>query len=381
MRDETQIMIETVYTNIKQNTGDFFTKIVPYFRRFLRFCALPYYYFTGINWELCPRSRVYVAWDLLYIFFRLNYYPENYSLCHLWEKDRASWRNYYGSIYDAYQRGRLRKEVQRKEYEILFEDKYVSYQLCKAAGIPLPIQHACLYPHDDYRSDIRAVLTANPRSELIIKPVRGKGGGGLFLASYDSDIEKVFVCNTKGEKIELNDFQLATYSVLQERVSQQPVLTKIAPSTNTFRIVTMMTKDGNIIIVGTRIRFGRHNSFIDNTSSGGIGVGVYVDTGVLMKNGFDAMGRLYLSHPVSGVGFEGLQIPHWQEIIELAKKVQSTFPYYRMLGHDIALTDKGPVIIEINAAHDNIMLEQNCGPILEKDDVRRAFKEYDLIIN
>lgn len=374
-------MIEDIYLITKKKVAEAYTVAVPYLRRLLRFCALPHYYFYVMNWELCTRSRIYVAWDLLYIFFHLHYYPENYSLCRLWEKKRSSWRYYYGSIYDAYQRGRLRKEVQRKEYEILFEDKNVCYQLCKAAGLPLPIQHACLYPHDDYRTTIQSIFLEDPCAELIIKPVIGKGGGGLFLASYDSVCEKVFICDTKGKKVALDDFQLTAYSLLQERVSQHPILTAIATSTNTFRIVTLMTKSGDLLIVGARIRFGRHDSFIDNTSSGGIGVGVYTDTGMLMKNGFDASGRSYLSHPTSGIEFSKLQIPKWLEIIELAKKIQRAFPYYRMLGHDIALTDTGPVIIEINAAHDNIMLEQNCGPILEKDDVRRAFKEYDLIIN
>lgn len=374
-------MIEKQYLKIKETAACTFSGVVPYFRRLLRFLALPYCYFTVINWEICTRSRVLVAWDLLYIFFRYKYYPENYTLCHLWKKDPASWKNYYGSIYDAYQRGRLRKDVQRKEYEILFEDKNVCYQLCKAADLPLPKQYACLSPQDDYVSMINEAIIASPSSELIIKPVIGRGGKGIFLVFCDHTRGGIFVRDTRGNNVDLGLFRLSEYSVLQERLRQPKIIEEIAQSLNTFRIVTLLTKSGNVLILGTRIRFGISDSFVDNTSNGGIGVGVHTDTGKLMKEGFDSKGRIFTSHPTSGAIFEKVQVPEWEKIIHLVKRIQINFPYYKLLGHDIALTDTGPVIIEINAAHDNIMLEQNCGPILENEETKRAFAEYDLLLS
>ena len=374
-------MTEKIYIKLKDSCFYFLTRMTPYFRRSLRFCALPYCYFRVINWDICPKSKIAVLSDLLYIFFKLKYYPENYSLCRLWEKNKSEWRNYYGSIYDAYQRDRLRKELQKKEYEILFEDKYVCYQLCKSENLPLPKQYACFYPNDNYRSCIEKALKKNPALEFIIKPVGSKGGRGLYLLAYEPENENIMVRDPKGNCVTLDNFHLDTYSVFQERVKQHPALSKISTSTNTFRIVTMITKNNNIIILGAKVRFGKGDTFIDNTSSGGVGVGIYIDTGILMKDGFDSKGRQYDSHPATGVVFEGVQVPEWQNIIDLVKNIQSKFPYYRMLGHDIALTDKGPVIIEINAAHDNIMLEQSCGPILENNITRQAFEEYGLLIN
>ena len=374
-------LIEDFYLYSRKKSADILLGTIPYFRRSLRFCALPFLFFYDINWAICPRSRLYVAWDLLYIFFRFKYYPENYSLCHLWEKDRASWRNYYASIYDAYQRGRLRKEVHKKEYEVLFEDKNVCYQLCKAAELPLPVQYETLNPSADYRSVLRTILKESPSTELIVKDAFGKGGSGIFMVNKDVGSGEILVSSKDGQQMSLDKFVLNNYSVVQERVVQHPDLSKVSLSTNTCRIVTMRTKSGKVIILGALMRFSGGDSFVDNASSGGIAVGVDLDTGRLKPDGFDFKSRTFQSHPVSKIIFDGFQVPEWDDVISLAKKIQNSFSYYPLLGHDLAITSDGATIIEINAAHDNILLEMCCGPILEKAEVRAAFEEYNLIIN
>ena len=66
----------------------------PIIRRILRFIALPYCYFFLVNWKECTASRLQVLKDLLYIFFKLKYYPDNYSPCRFWEKDRKEWKKF-----------------------------------------------------------------------------------------------------------------------------------------------------------------------------------------------------------------------------------------------------------------------------------------------
>ena len=316
--------------------------------------------------------------DFFYIFFKMKYFPENYSLCRLWEKDRAEWNYYYGSIYDAYQRGRLRKEVQKKEYEILFDDKNVCYQLCKAANLPLPCQYACFEPNDNYRSMLVSIMVAHPLKNLIIKPVLGIGGKNIFIVYRKNNA--VFVKGDGGET-PIDQFILNSRSVVQECVLQHELLSEVSSSINTVRIVTMLTKKKEIIFVGALMRFGVKDAFIDNTSKGGVAIGIDLDTGTLKARGYDFNSKIYLSHPTSHVEFKGFQIPEWDSILDLTEKIQLAFPYYKLLGHDIALTEKGPVVIEINSAHDNIGIEQSYGPILENLTTRNTFKEYGLLIN
>jgi hypothetical protein len=316
--------------------------------------------------------------DLLYIFFVLKYYPDNYTQCRLWEKDRSQWHYYYGSIYDPYQRGRLRREVQKKEYEILFEDKEVCYQLCEAAKFPLPKQYICIHPNETYHEDIRSILEENPSEKLIIKPACGKGGKNIVLVSRE---ENEFIVRHKNTKIALEQYVIKEKSVVQEYLNQHPFLNLIAPSTNTVRLVTLLTRKNDVIVLGAHMRFGIGNAYVDNVSSGGLKVGIDIGRGCFKGPAFNQMGSKFSCHPTSGFLFDGCQIPLWTSVLELSIRIQKYFSYYRLLGYDLAITPDGPVIIEINATPDMAGLESAFGPILQNREVWESFKEYDLLIN
>ena len=136
-----------------------------------------------------------------------------------------------------------------------------------------------------------------------------------------------------------------------------------------------------MLILGAFIRFGRGKSFVDNANRGGIGVGINLQTGCLFPVAKDKTGERFTVHPDSGFKFDSIEIPFWEEVAELIKKIQLTFPYYKLLGPDIAITSTGPVIIEVNGMPDHIGFESRCGPILKDEKIRAEFKNYDLLIN
>lgn len=189
------------------------------------------------------------------------------------------------------------------------------------------------------------------------------------------------VIQYKRKKILLSDFVLKEHSVIQKYIDQHQALSEISPSTNTIRIVTLLTKDHNVLIIGAVLRFGIGNSYVDNISIGGIAAGIDIKHGILKSTAYDSKGRIYETHPTSGVRFDYFQIPYWHEVLDLANKIQLSFPFYKLLGSDIAITKIGPVIIELNGAHDNVGLEQKCVPILTDKSVRAEFEKYDLLIN
>jgi hypothetical protein len=370
--------MERIYFSILEKGRRVSLRLVPILRRLIRFLALPVYFFSGIDWDVCPRSRIKVAFDLLYIFFRLKYYPDNYSLCHLWEKDRSQWHLYYGSIYNPYARFRLRREVQPKDYLIVFDDKHVCYQICKANGLPLPEQPAFIQPNEDVAGIISGILRSNPSRELVVKPVLGQGGLGIVLARMEKD---QVVCIRGEEKFPLDQLVLTTPAVVQFRILQHPTLQAVSSSTNTVRLVTLLTRDDDVILLGGISKFGRQGAFLDNRSRGGVGAGLDMETGRLMKYALDFRSRKHLKHPESGVTFEGFQLPDWDKALELAKRTQRLFPNFRLLGLDLAFSVDGPVLLEINPSHDNVGLEQACGPILARERVWEEFKRYDLLFS
>ena len=349
----------------------------PLIRRILRFLALPYCYFVYVNWEVCPRSRTQVIKDLLFIFFKLKYFPDNYSLCRLWEKPRNEWAEYYGSIYDPLQRAKLRRKVLPMRYRVVYDDKHLCHQLCIANNIPVPEFHG-IVDRDNFHHIASALLVAEPQRALIVKPFTGRGGQGICLIYVRDDRKWV---RTSNRIVALEEFKLPTRSVIQTFIQQHEALQRFSGSVNTVRVATLLSRDGEVLVLGALVRFGVGGAFVDNTSQGGVKVGVDPADGRLMRVGCDKQNRQYEKHPTSGISFGGFQIPHWNQVVQLAERVQLAVPYNLLIGQDIAVGTNGPFVIELNAEYDNVGLEQACGPILANKEVLKAFNEYDLLIN
>lgn len=351
----------------------------PVIRSILRFLALPYVFLKLVNWDECSVSKYKVVKDLLYIFFRLRYFPDNYSPCRLWEKQRALWHYYYGSSYHPYQRDRLRKEVQRYEYVSLFDDKEVCELLCKGMSVKLPDYYGVVGPEMDYKSEIIHALNANPGKKVIIKPVKGQAGRGISLAYKHEQGVKVKMGNTETD---IAQFKLYGRSILQEVVRQDELVARFSSSSvNTVRVVTLLNKENRPILISASMRFGVGEAYVDNWSAGGIAVGVDRKSGTLRDIAYDKKGNQYLKHPVSNKRFEGFQVPRWTEVEAMALHVQNKCPFYKMLGLDIAITPDGPVLIEMNPDPDLIFQEQTAGPLLKDRQILLEFEKYDLLIN
>lgn len=346
-------------------------------RRLLRFIALPYCYYSDINWNICTQDKTQVIKDFLYIYFRLKYYPDNYFLCKFWLMSRKEWKYYYGSVYDALQRKKLRKEVFPLVYRIIYDDKMVSHQLCYANKLQVPAIFSVI-DDGNYKEQIKQLTLNNPDKKYIVKPIAGRGGNGIHLLYIEDD---QVVIQDKFRRKTIEQFILSGQAIVQEYVQQHPALDRISCSVNTIRIVTMLTRDKTVLILGAFMRFGVGNAFLDNTSQGGIKVGVQIETGEFKGLAYDKKGIEYTEHPTSRFRFEGFKIPFWKEVIALAEDAQRTLSYNKLLGQDIAVTEEGPVLIELNAEYDNAGLEQVCGPILKNPDVLKAFNEYNLLVN
>jgi hypothetical protein len=372
-------VVESIYLRAQRGIRAVGPAVVPFVRRFLRFCALPYCFFGQIDWDQCAAPKLRVAYDLLYIFFRLKYYPDNYSLCRLWEVPRSQWHLYYGSMYEPYQRRQLQKEVQLPEYQVLFADKEVCQRLCVSLDLPVPRLLGVLGAQEDPSARIREAVQKTVDGRLVIKPVRGAGGRSVIVVEADGD---ELVAISRAHRGPVPTVPIGERCVLQEAVTQHADLAAMYPlSLNTIRVQTLLKRNQEVIILGSAIRFGRNGSRVDNMSAGGIGVGVDVDTGQLKQTGRDFDSREYDRHPETGLTFKGYQVPYWPETLAVVERAQKSFTYFRLVGFDIAVTPTGPLIIEINPWSDNVFVEECYGPILARAQTVLAFDEYDLLIN
>lgn len=119
-------------------------------------------------------------------------------------------------------------------------------------------------------------------------------------------------------------------------------------SLNTLRVITFRNGD-RFEVFGGGLRTGNKGLHVDNAHGGGIFAELDPKTGVLITDGLDEHGNVYVEHPMSGVRFRGYQIPHWDEIVELCSEASKTLPCLRVVGWDIAILPGGVLeIIEGN---------------------------------
>lgn len=136
--------------------------------------------------------------------------------------------------------------------------------------------------------------------------------------------------------------------LLEERVIQCGEMARFNPSSvNTIRCITLRTNKG-VEVPWCFMRTGRGGSFVDNGGSGGLLIGLDAKTGVITSPGYDEYNNAYPVHPDTGVKFEGAQIPRWSEMIRFCKEESAKIKGMNYISWDMALTDDGWDVIEVN---------------------------------
>lgn len=251
---------------------------------------------------------------------------------------------------------KIKSDTGSYNYIVLLRDKYLfAAYLSATIGeqyiIPtqaLIIGDKAYFPNcNKWRNSIEVL---KEDGDYVFKVIDGECADGVTLASVCG--ESVLSDNVSYTKEEyLNRFsgkRLIVQYVIEQHEALRAFGTK---SVNTIRVVTIKGKSGAVNLFAAFLRIASSaESFVDNRAVGGLGIGVNLEDGTLMKFGFphDAFGVKYLEHPVSHICFEGFQLPYWSETVELVKKAHMQFYEIQSIGWDVVLTDAGPVLLEGN---------------------------------
>lgn len=125
-----------------------------------------------------------------------------------------------------------------------------------------------------------------------------------------------------------------------------------ASSVNCIRFMTTLWPNGDAKVIATFIKIGRSGKCVDNAGAGGnVDAKVDVATGrlsdVIQYNGMHEV-KPIITHPDSGTVLDGIVIDNWNSIKERVITYQKALPFCKAAGWDIAITDEGPVIVEVN---------------------------------
>jgi hypothetical protein len=202
---------------------------------------------------------------------------------------------------------------------------------------------------------------SNPGSyPLFGKPLEGfQSLGSIALKSCrisDGDMEK-----TDGTRIALADFSADIQTHYSDGYVFQPLLrpdAKLAALCGDrlacLRIITALTEDGpQVLRVALKIPAGEHSA--DNYwRHGNLLAQVERQTGVIRRvtsgSGFDT--RHHSHHPDTGAALVGFAYPGWDSMLSLALEGARVMQHVPLIGWDIASTDCGPKIVEMNATPD-----------------------------
>ncbi|MBQ2944045.1 MAG: hypothetical protein IJD93_05090 [Ruminococcus sp.] len=187
--------------------------------------------------------------------------------------------------------------------------------------------------------------------EFIAKPASGMCGKGIQkINAQASDLGRL------REYLIGNDLLL-----LEEIIVQHPAMHRLHPySVNTCRIVTLH-KDGKTKVVVAYLRIG-NGRLVDNFNSAGMVVPINENTGLAEFCAVDKQGKLYEKHPITYEAINGFRVPDWEEVLSLVKKAGAVVPQVGLVGWDVALSDRGPLLVEGNnfPGHDIYGLPAHC---------------------
>jgi hypothetical protein len=193
--------------------------------------------------------------------------------------------------------------------------------------------------------NIRAYLVEH-ETEVVVKSDEGRGGTGIFFLKTD----------------QFSTEMLKKYnnSVIQPVIKQHELQQSLsASSVNTMRIVTFLEQDGKVHTVFVNQKIGVGQSRVDNLGGGGLFLNLN-EEGVSVTDALGDYGRVkFPVHTDLGIPFKGLKIPGYKKATEACKKAHLKFPYTRLIGWDVAITEKeNPVLVEWNARRPGIWADE-----------------------
>lgn len=273
--------------------------------------------------------------DMLKCYYLYGINPEEYLIHNFKEKDNEERKAYLSkkskdeAIMEQTGNNAMKAFIELK-------DKYKFYQIARSYFH----REACgIYSKDD-ESSFADFCTRHKK--FFAKPIQGRyGWGSRIIDLYEKGFQVTQVFN---DLLENGSWIVEELIKQDERMGEWNV-----SSVNTIRIPSFRTADG-IKILYPFIRMGRKGSIVDNAGSGGIMTVVDAETGIIYTDAKDELGHVFATNPDNGKVFKGWQVPEWEALISLSKKVHESLPeYHKYVGFDFALTKKhGWVLVEGN---------------------------------
>lgn len=227
--------------------------------------------------------------------------------------------------------------------DCVLNDKLRFYAQCAAHALP----HPHLYAHTS--AEAIAVIDLPRAGMIVAKPIADRGGQGFrhLLPQPEDTADATTFARFLTAQLDHDPRAF----VVQERIIVHSDLSDLAlDALPTVRVTTMLNEAGYAEIVTSVLRLpSKRGVLVDNSKAGGLLASVDTAGRLGAAKGGKFLGE-FPSHPVTGAPIGGRLIPNWDETKSLVTQAHlRAFNEYTLVGWDVGISDRGPVLIEGNS--------------------------------
>lgn len=258
-----------------------------------------------------------------------------------------------------------RDDPARRTGAKLLNDKLAFHQFCHIRDLPTARLFAIVSKGTFGWTDPSQVTL--PPVDLFLKPRKENGGSGTERWAY---VEGRYhrhghsaSLDAKGLTERLVGLSRNQAYLVHECLANHPDTSDLsAGALCTLRPHTMLNEHGEPEHLFTMFRMSQFRERIVDTQDG-IAAAVDPKTGILgPASNSSPVARWMDHHPVTGARITGRVVPFWREALALTLATHAELNALYLIGWDIAITARGPVILEANKAPDVEIEQRLDGP-------------------
>ena len=249
-----------------------------------------------------------------------------------------------------------------KRWNIVAHDKLLTYIVLEHERVRIPRVMAICHPlrsHGDVAvlrspDDVCAYLRESASYPFISKPITGVFSEDVRMLERIDRAADTLHCDDS--QVRVVDFARACLDRVDGTLFQEllkphhDIAARISARLCTLRIIVVIERGGARLFRAFWEVAGAGN-FADNYwRPGNFIARLDAGSGTVLEcvTGLGPDFRTIAEHPVTGASLAGFVIPWFREAVELTLRIAPAFPGMKMQAWDIAITDDGPIALEVN---------------------------------
>jgi len=294
-----------------------------------------------------------------FLSYRLEQYGiDRDNVNHFISDFEYKWLRHINGSYRAIFEDKITVKYIVNKFKECFPDYYFHIKSSNDGNVMIPMMDC----PEDLEEGIDAIFELVKRKgALALKPDEGSHGDGFYKLSYKDG--EYYLNFDKVDKKRIADILLdpANQYLVTEYIDNHPQFKEIYEgAVNTIRMIVFKRDGVNAHIGNAYMRFGsKKTGAVDNMGAGGMFVQVDIETGrygnakIITNNAILDCPK----HPDTDVLMEGT-IPHWEEIKQTILDIANSIPQLEYFGFDVAVTEHGIKLPEINRFPDYPKIEK-----------------------